>query len=124
MIQSRGRDIGADGTKYSLLEGKRDRAQPFSDAFFIPGGFWDPPHWHTADARVFVASGTLYLAYGETLDRDALVAYPTGSYVIVSANARHFDGSDEAALILGMAIGPWATHYVDASVTPSAGTIS
>jgi hypothetical protein len=118
-------DIGDDGTRYALLEGRRDHAgTPFSYAFFIPAGFWDPPHWHTADARVFVARGTLYLAYGEKLEREQLVAYPAGSYVIVPANARHFDGSDEDTLIFGMAIGPWSTHYVDASVTPSAGTIS
>jgi hypothetical protein len=117
-------DIGADGTKYALLEGERAVAQPFSYAFFIPAGFWDPPHWHTAAARVYVARGTLYLAYGDTLDHAKLTAYPAGSYVIVPGNARHFDGSDVDTLILGMAIGPWSTHYVDTSVTPSAGTVS
>jgi hypothetical protein len=117
-------DVGTDSTKYALLEGRRDQAgTPFSYAFFIPQGFWDPPHWHTADARVYVASGSLYLAYGDTLDHDKLIAYPAGSYVIVPANARHFDGSHEDTLILGMAVGPWSTHYVDSTVTPSAGTI-
>jgi quercetin dioxygenase-like cupin family protein len=116
-------EIGADGTKYALLRGERDvPGVSFSYAFHIPKGFWDPPHWHTADAHVFVAKGTLYLAYGETLDRSKLVAYPEGSYVVVPANARHFDGSDEDCLIFGTAIGPWATHYVDAAHTPSAGT--
>jgi hypothetical protein len=116
-------EIGADGTKYALLDGVRDQTGvPFSYAFFIPKGFWDPPHRHTADARVFVASGTLYLGYGETEDRSRLQAFPAGSYVIVPANAIHFDGSDEDTLIFGTAIGPWSTHYVDKSHAPSAGT--
>ena len=45
-------DIGVDGTKYALLEGRRDLpGEGFTYAFFIPAGFWDPAHWHTADAR-------------------------------------------------------------------------
>ena len=117
-------DVGSDGTKYSLLEGRRDvDGVGFTYAFFIPAGFWDPPHWHTADARVVVVSGTLYLGYGETEDRTQLQAFPAGSVVLVPAGARHFDGSDEDTLIVGMAIGPWNTHYVDPDVQASAGTV-
>jgi hypothetical protein len=116
-------DIGADGTRYALLEGLRDQAGTvFSYAFFIPAGFWDPAHWHTADARVFVASGTLCLGYGTMLDRAEAKAYPAGSYVVVPAGARHFDGSDEDTLIFGTATGPWATLYVNPDHTASAGT--
>jgi hypothetical protein len=116
-------EIDAHGTRYALLEGVRDQAgQPFSYAFFIPAGFWDPAHWHTADARVFVAQGTLYLGYGDTLDRAAATAYGPGSYIIVPAGQRHFDGSDEDTLIFGTAIGPWATFYVDPTQSSSAGT--
>ena len=118
-------DIGADGTKYALLEGQRNApGEPFSYAFFIPAGFWDPAHWHTQTARVFVVSGTLHLGYGDEHDPSKLEAFPAGSFMVVPANARHFDGSFEDTLILGVADGAWATHYVDASVQPSAGTIS
>jgi hypothetical protein len=117
-------DIGADGTKYSLLEGRRDLAGTgFTYAFQIPIGFWDAPHWHTADARVVVVRGTLYLGYGQEFDQTKLEAFPTGSVVFVPANAVHFDGSLEETLIVGMAIGPWSTHYVDSSIQASAGTV-
>ena len=117
-------EIGADRTKYSLLEGRRDVPdEGFTYAFFIPAGFWDPPHWHTADARVVVVSGTLYLGYGDTEDRNQLLAFPAGSVVLVPANARHFDGSHEDTLIVGMAIGPWNTYYVNPDVQASAGTV-
>jgi hypothetical protein len=71
-----------------------------------------------------VAKGTFYLGYGNFFDREKLQAYTAGSYVIVPKNARHFDGSYEDTLIFGIATGPWSTHYVDASVKPSAGTLS
>lgn len=117
-------DVAPDGSRYALLEGVRDQVgEPFSYAFFIPAGFWDPAHWHTADARVFVVSGTLRLGYGDALDQPRAESFPAGSYVLVPAGARHFDGSDEDTLILGTAVGPWATYYVDPEHRPSAGTV-
>ena len=72
-------EIDADGTKYALLEGRRDvPGQAFTYAFFIPAGFWDPAHWHTADARVAVISGSLYLGYGDMHEDDKLVGYGAG----------------------------------------------
>ena len=118
-------EVGPDGTRYALLEGRRDRpGGAFSYAFFLPAGFWDPGHWHTADARVFVVSGTLYLGYGDVHDEAKLEAFPAGSYLVVPAGLRHFDGSHEDTLIIGMAAGPWSTHYVDPDHRPSAGTRS
>ncbi len=83
------------GTKFALLDGVRDKAGViFTYAFFIPGRTWDGPHSHSADARVFVARGVLYLGYGERMDKTRATAYPAGSYVLVPAGAVHFDGSD------------------------------
>ena len=115
-------EVSPDGTKYTLLEGQRDVPGVFSYAFSIPANFWDPPHYHTADARVFVFSGTLYLSYGEVFDVDTLVAYPAGSYLLIPAGARHFDGSHEETVIVGTALGPWVTRYVDPNFKGSAGT--
>ena len=118
-------EVGTDGTRYALLEGRRDRAgEAFSYAFFIPGDFWDAPHWHTADARVFVVSGCLRLAYGNRFDRAATASFGPGSYILVPAEAVHYDGAAEDTLIVGTAIGAWSTHYVDPSIRPSAGTVA
>ena len=83
---------------------------------------WDAPHSHSATARVFVARGTLRIGYGNVVDHGRAKAYPTGSYVVVPANAVHFDGSDEDTVIIGTATGPWATIYLDGSLPASAGT--
>jgi quercetin dioxygenase-like cupin family protein len=112
-----------NGTKFALLEGVRDQSgTQFSYAFFIPAGVWDASHSHTADARVFVARGTLYLGYGGKLNRDKAKAFPAGSYLLVPAGAVHFDGSDTDTLIIGTATGPWATTYIAPKSLPSAGT--
>ena len=116
-------EIGSDGTKYALLEGRRDRVgEAFTYAFFIPAGFWDPAHWHTQDARVVVLQGTLYLGYGDEHNEQDLQPYPVGSNVLVPAGQRHFDGSHEDTLIIGTAVGPWSTHYVNPEHQASAGT--
>jgi hypothetical protein len=117
-------ETAADGTRYALLEGTRDSpGTTFTYAFFIPAGFWDAAHWHSQDARVAVLSGALHLGYGDVLEVNAAVIYPAGSYLLVPAHARHFDGSDVDTVIIGSAVGVWNTHYVDGSVPPSAGTV-
>lgn len=111
-----------DGTRFVLLEGVRDAAGvAFTYAFFIPAGVWDGPHRHAATARVVVAKGKLKLGYGETTDKRAAAAFPVGSVLIVPAGAAHFDGADEDTIIIGTAVGPWSTDYVDAKAVPSAG---
>lgn len=113
----------ANGTRFALLEGRRDRpGVPFSYAFFIPAGTWDAPHAHSATARVFVARGALRIGFGEDPDHAAAITYPAGSYVVVPAGAVHFDGADEDTVIIGTARGVWSTRYRDGSAPASAGT--
>lgn len=104
-----------DGTRYALLEGVKDvPGAAFTYAFFIPAGFWDPPHSHTADARVAVVAGELLLGYGDALDRSQARRFGSGSYLLVPANAVHFDGGEVDTIIIGTAVGPWSTSYVGA----------
>jgi hypothetical protein len=112
----------ADGTRFALLEGVRDRpGVPFTYAFFIPAGVWDGPHSHGATVRVFVASGALALGYGKELDRAQARRFTAGSVLLVPAGAVHFDGAAEDTIIIGTATGPWSTDYVDRHATRSAG---
>jgi hypothetical protein len=87
-------DIDTDGTKY---------------AFFIPAGYHEH-HWHNSDARVAVIQGALKVSFGETLDLEHMTAYPVGSFLLVPASAKHTMGADVDTIIIGTAMGPWATH--------------
>jgi hypothetical protein len=116
--------VNPDGTKFALLDGVRDNpGVSFSYAFFIPAGVWDAAHSHAATARVFVARGALKLGYGGRIDKPKASIFPAGSYLLVPAGARHFDGADVDTIIIGTAIGPWSTDYVEATAKPSAGSL-
>ena len=104
-------DIGADGTKSALLEGRRDvPGEAFTYAFFIPAGYHEH-HWHSADARVAVIQGVLKVSFGESLDLEHMTAYPVGSFLLVPANMKHTMSADVDTIIIGTAVGPWATHH-------------
>lgn len=104
-------EVYPDGTKYSLLEGRRDvPGQSFTYAFFIPAGYWEH-HWHTQDARVAVIKGALRVSFGETLDKTNAQAYPVGSFILVPANVKHTMGADVDTIIIGTAVGPWSTQH-------------
>ncbi len=114
---------GANGTKFSLLDGNREQpGSVFTYAFFIPAGVWDSPHWHSTTARVFVAKGTLKIGYGDAQDHAQAQAWASGATIIVPGTAVHFDGADVDTIIIGVATGPWTTTYLDGSRPASAGT--
>lgn len=93
--------------------GTRQLGVTFTYAFFIPAGVWDQPHSHIADAHLVVARGELRLGYGDQLDPDAAIRYPAGSFVYMPGHAVHFDGADLDTVLLGTAVGPWSTDYLD-----------
>ena len=100
----------ADGSKLAILEGPRDRpGRDFSYAFFLPDGVWVPGHWHCADARVFVAQGTMLLGLGTAVDESVANEYPQGSYLIVPHREPHFEAAKGDLLIIGTGRGPWCT---------------
>ena len=104
-------EVYPDGTKYSLLEGRRDvPGQAFTYAFFIPAGYWEH-HWHTADARVAVVSGALRVSFGDKLDKTGSTIYPEGTFLLVPKNVKHTMGADVDTIIIGTAVGPWSTHH-------------
>ena len=107
-------DVNPDGTKSATIVGTREAGVAFSYAFFIPAGVWDAPHSHVAAAHLVVARGELHLGYGTELDRGAAEVFPAGSFLYVPAGAVHFDGAECDTILLGTAVGPWSTDYVNA----------
>lgn len=100
----------ADGTKLAILEGPRDiPGQAFSYAFYMPDGIWVPPHWHCADARVFVVKGTLLLGFQAQFDKSKVVEMRAGDYFVAPFRQPHYEGSRGETVIIGTGIGPWCT---------------
>lgn len=55
----------------------------------------------------------MLLGYGDAMDKERAERFPVGSYLLVPANARHFDGGEVDTIIIGTAVGPWVTTYVE-----------
>jgi quercetin dioxygenase-like cupin family protein len=105
-----------DGTKWAVLEGKDDvPGQPFTYAAFVPAGYHSQ-HAHSSDARVAVILGALKVGFGENVDLNHLTSYPVGSFLFVPANVEHVMAADVDTILIGTAVGPWATtHHHQAS---------
>ena len=104
----------ADGTKLAILEGPRDvPGKAFSYAFFMPDGVWIKPHWHCADARVFVVKGTLLLGFQAEFDKTKVVEMTAGDYFLAPFRYPHYEGSRGETIIIGTGIGPWCTNNLD-----------
>jgi mannose-6-phosphate isomerase-like protein (cupin superfamily) len=100
-----------DGTKFVFLEGRNDvPGRAFSYAYFMPAHHWEH-HWHSGEVRVFVLSGALRVAYGDRLDSASARAYPAGTFLYVPTGRPHTMGADVNTVIIGVATGPWKTHY-------------
>ena len=111
-------EVNADGTKYAVLQGRRDVAgEAFTYAFFIPANYWEH-HWHSADARVAVVQGELKVAYGPAIDKAHAKGFGVGSFILVPKNVQHTMGATVDTIIIGTASGPWATHRHDTPKHP------
>lgn len=108
-----------NGTRSATLVGTRQPGELFTYAFFIPAGFYDAPHWHLPEIHLHVAKGLLRLGTGE--NPDGLVDYRRGSFLWLPPRMVHTDGADVDTVILGTAMGPWATTYVTDSPNPADG---
>lgn len=100
-----------DGTRAATLIGSRRPGELFTYAFWIPAGTADAPHLHGPDIHLVVATGELWLAWGDDATRDDARRYPVGSLLHVPGGTVHADGADVDTLIYGTAVGPWSTTY-------------
>lgn len=106
--------LESDGTKYAVLDGDRELAgQPFSYAFWMPGGVWVKPHFHSQQTHVMVVKGKIRLGYGKVFDKTKTIELKAGEFFIVRAGEAHFEGSDGECLIIGTALGGWKTTELD-----------
>jgi quercetin dioxygenase-like cupin family protein len=71
------------------------------------------PHHHPGDEELTVISGTLYLGFGETMNRDRAIAYPPGSYLRVPAGSvHHLFTKEEIAEVEIRGMGPRQNIFI------------
>jgi quercetin dioxygenase-like cupin family protein len=106
------------GAKMTVLEGDPTKEGPFVVRFQFPDGYHIPPHTHPKTERVTVISGILYLATGETLDRNSAKKLPAGSFGYWPAGMKHTAWSEGETVIQLHGIGPWQINYVNPADDP------
>src|SRR5215468_4543704 len=106
------------GAKMAVLEGDPTKEGPFVVRFQFPAGYHIPPHTHPKTERVTVISGALYLATGESLDRNSARKLPAGSFGYWPAGMKHTAWSEGETIIQLHGVGPWQINYVNLADDP------
>jgi quercetin dioxygenase-like cupin family protein len=107
------------GAQRTILEGELSaEGEVVSYAFRMPDGAWFPAHTHSSAARVFVLKGVLLLGEGSTSDRSRVRRIKAGEVVLVPAGLPHFEGAEGETVIIGVAIGPWTTRFLENTAAP------
>jgi quercetin dioxygenase-like cupin family protein len=107
-----------DGAEAVVLYGDPSTEGPFALRLKLPEGYHIPPHTHPRPEIVTVISGTFHLGTGETADRDAAEALPTGSFFAFDPGMAHFAYNDEETVIQLTSVGPWSLDYVNPDDDP------
>ena len=104
------------GAKVAVLEGSPKEAGTFTIRFKLPPHWLLPAHWHPADERVTVLSGSVYVGFGEKLDTTKATKFSAGSFYVNPAKSHHYVfTSNEEAIIQITAQGPWGLTYIENS---------
>ena len=106
------------GAKMAVLEGDPTKEGMFVVRFQFPAGYHIPAHTHPKTERVTVISGALFLATGETLDRNSAKELPAGSFGYWPAGMKHAAWSDGETVIQLHGVGPWQINYVNPADDP------
>jgi quercetin dioxygenase-like cupin family protein len=106
------------GAKIAVLEGDPTKEGSFVVRFQFPDGYHIPPHTHPKTERLTVISGAIYLATGESLDRDSAKKLPAGSFGYWPAGMKHTAWSEGETVIQLHGIGPWQINYVNPADDP------
>ena len=107
------------GAKLAVIAGDPSKPVPFVIRVQAPRGYRIAPHWHPTDENVTVLSGTVALGMGEAWDDAKLESLPSGGYVTLPAEMRHYFMARTASTIQIHGMGPFAVNYVNPADDPS-----
>ena len=95
------------GLQMALLHGDPGKAEPYTLRLKFPDGYAFPPHWHPNLEHVTVVSGAFYLGMGDTVNKEAAMAYQPGDYLIAPPRMSHFGWVKGETVIQLHGIGPF-----------------
>lgn len=112
------RDGPLPGTQLVVMEGNPKNPGPFTMRLKLPADYKIPPHWHPADERVTVISGTFNVGRGDRFDQANGKMLPAGGFMLMPPKTKHFAWVKEETIIQINGVGPWALNFVNPADDP------
>ena len=106
------------GTQVVVMEGDPKSPAPFTMRLRLPADYKIPPHWHPADERVTVISGTFNVGRGDNFNPAIRKTLPAGGFMLMPPKAKHYAWVKEETIIQINGVGPWALNFVNPADDP------
>lgn len=109
----------APGMQISVLTGDPSKPGPYTLRLKFSDAARVAPHWHPEDENVTVVQGTFLAGMGEKYDAAALHEFPTGSFILMPKQMRHFAAARGETIVQLHGDGPFVINYVNPADDPS-----
>ncbi len=107
------------GIQISALAGDSSKPGPYTVRLKFADGARVAPHWHPEDESVTVIQGTFLAGMGEKYDAASLHEFPTGSFILMPKQMRHFAAARGETIVQLHGNGPFVINYVNPADDPS-----
>ena len=107
------------GIQISALAGDSSTPGPYTVRLKFADGARVAPHWHPEDESVTVIQGTFLAGMGEKYDAASLHEFPTGSFILMPKQMRHFAAARGETIVQLHGNGPFVINYVNPADDPS-----
>jgi hypothetical protein len=117
-IEWRPSDSLPAGAQIAVLEGDPSKDGYFAMRIKMPDGYRVPAHWHSAQERVTVLTGTLHLGSGDKFEASKTKPLAAGTYSSMAPRMTHFAWMQGETILQLTSMGPWTITYVDPADDP------
>lgn len=101
------------GLQAAWLVGAQDKPGLYILRVKLKAGAIIPPHTHPDDRNTTVLSGTIYIGFGDTIDKNKAIKVTAGSVYVVPANVPHYIlAKDGDAMYQESGTGPTANKMI------------
>ncbi len=95
------------GLEYTVLSGNPIKTGLFTVRLKLPKNYSDVVHEHAKDRLDTIISGTYYIGFGNSINKDTATKMDTGTFINFPAHAKHYGFTNEETIIQISGLGPW-----------------
>ena len=103
----------------AIVSGDPTKPGPFAVRAQLPAGYKIAPHWHPTDENVTVLQGLFRAGMGDAYKEADLHDFPTGSFILMPKEVRHFATAKGEVIVQIDGQGPFVINYVNPADDPA-----